>query len=102
MFSFPLNLALHGVQILQDVFISSRHHRTLPEPASLLPEMQPGRIPLASLSNAGGSLAGPNLTVPRFLNKIVPQEETQAPELPGSPRLCHIFIKEEKKKTAFR
>lgn len=98
--SCPLNLALHGVQFLQDVFISSHHYRTLPEPASLLPKMQTGRILLASLSNSGDSLAGLNLIVSRFLNKMVPQEEIQAPKSPGSPRLCHIFIK--KKKTAFR
>ena len=100
--SCPLYLALHGVQFLQDVFISSRHHRTLPEPASLLPKMQTGRIPLASLSNSGGSLAGLNLIVPRLLNKMVPQEEIQAPKSPGSPRLCHIFIKKKKKKTSLQ
>lgn len=64
--------------------------------------MQTGRIPLAPLTNSGGSLAGPNLIVPRFLNKIVPQEEIQAPESPGSPRLCHIFIKEKKKKNSLQ
>ena len=60
--------------------------------------MQTGRIPLASLSNSGGSLAGLNLIVPRLLNKMVPQEEIQAPKSPGSPRLCHIFINKKKKK----
>lgn len=58
--------------------------------------MQTGRILLASLSNSGDSLAGLNLIVSRFLNKMVPQEEIQAPKSPGSPRLCHIFIKKKK------